>query len=260
MRAAVTIADLELAAHLATPPAEEVDLDGWLLRFDPLGFLRFSSIWPREATAPRNGPEEISERLDQAVEHYARRGLAARLVLSPTAQPSGLSAELERTGWTQYVTAEVLTLAEFDDVTCEHGIVKLSSQPDDEWLQAWCRADSRVAAQQTEAHQHLSRVQLPTVYVSAGTPAIAIGRGIITSAGTAVLGMWVHPDHRRLGHAGRLLAAINRWGIEGGSPSMWLQVESTNDAARRLYRTLGFEFSYAYTGWVEPSGVTAPGC
>ncbi len=56
-----------------------------------------------------------------------------------------------------------------------------------------------------------------------------------------LLNLTVHPDHRRAGHARRLLDDLVAWAVPRALWWMWLEVRASNEAARRLYEAYGFE-------------------
>ena len=56
-----------------------------------------------------------------------------------------------------------------------------------------------------------------------------------------LLNLTVHPEHRRAGHARRLLDDLVLWAVERSLWWMWLEVRASNEAARRLYEAYGFE-------------------
>lgn len=56
-----------------------------------------------------------------------------------------------------------------------------------------------------------------------------------------LLNLTVHPDHRREGHARRLLDDLVCWAVPRSLWWMWLEVRASNEAARRLYEAYGFE-------------------
>jgi ribosomal protein S18 acetylase RimI-like enzyme len=77
----------------------------------------------------------------------------------------------------------------------------------------------------------------------AGLGPVSVG-GVFDNAGTPhVWGMWTHPDHRRRGHARRILDAL----IPAGTPAQ-LDVHVENGGARTTYERYGF----VATGEVEP--------
>lgn len=56
-----------------------------------------------------------------------------------------------------------------------------------------------------------------------------------------LLNLTVHPEHRRSGHAKRLLDDLVVWAVPRALWWMWLEVRASNAAARRLYEAYGFE-------------------
>ena len=56
-----------------------------------------------------------------------------------------------------------------------------------------------------------------------------------------LLNLTVHPEHRRAGHARRLLDDLVTWAVPRALWWMWLEVRASNEAARRLYEAYGFE-------------------
>ena len=51
----------------------------------------------------------------------------------------------------------------------------------------------------------------------------------------------VHPQHRRKGIARALMNEVTRYMNEFGVSRSWLEVRKSNDAARRLYESFGYE-------------------
>jgi ribosomal protein S18 acetylase RimI-like enzyme len=56
------------------------------------------------------------------------------------------------------------------------------------------------------------------------------------------LGIAVHPDFRRRGHAARLMAHLHEEAARRGAAKVELRVLESNEAASKLYRALGYRF------------------
>jgi N-acetylglutamate synthase len=87
----------------------------------------------------------------------------------------------------------------------------------------------------------------------------------VGSARAAVDGDWlglhglvVEPGHRRQGHAGALVAELLEWGAERGATTVWLHVETDNQAALALYGGLGFRVHHTCR-YLAPSIPSAHG-
>jgi ribosomal-protein-alanine N-acetyltransferase len=64
-----------------------------------------------------------------------------------------------------------------------------------------------------------------------------------------LLNLTVHPEHRRRGHAQRLLDELVDWAVPRALWWMWLEVRASNQAARSLYERYGFEESGLRRGY-----------
>jgi predicted GNAT family acetyltransferase len=65
--------------------------------------------------------------------------------------------------------------------------------------------------------------------------------GAVTSAACQVQGVWVDPAYRGRGHSEAGMAAVILMAQESLAPTVSLYVNSYNTAARKCYRTVGFE-------------------
>lgn len=69
----------------------------------------------------------------------------------------------------------------------------------------------------------------------------------------ALAGVGVAPRQRRRGY-GRLITAVaTRAGLATGHGLVWLSVDEANTAAVELYRSLGYEPTFAWSRWAAPA-------
>jgi ribosomal protein S18 acetylase RimI-like enzyme len=62
----------------------------------------------------------------------------------------------------------------------------------------------------------------------------------------------VMPQARRQGLAKQITRALAGWAAGAGAMRAYLQVEQHNEAAVRLYGTLGFTTHHSYRVWLAP--------
>ena len=67
-----------------------------------------------------------------------------------------------------------------------------------------------------------------------------------------VHGMVTDPSYRRQGLARRVLAALAEWGAEQGATTLWLHVETDNEAAVALYESLGLRVHHTCRYYAAP--------
>jgi ribosomal protein S18 acetylase RimI-like enzyme len=88
----------------------------------------------------------------------------------------------------------------------------------------------------------LDRVRRPSAYATAmiGDDVVAVGRAVADTGWAGVFGMATLPEARGKGAARNVLAALADWAGTRDAGCMYLQVESDNVPALRLYDRTGF--------------------
>ena len=83
---------------------------------------------------------------------------------------------------------------------------------------------------------------------------IAIGRVAAAAGWAGLTAIEVAPEHRRRGLATVITATLAARALAHGARRLYLQVEEGNEAARVLYRRLGFTAHHEYHYRVAPDG------
>lgn len=239
---------IERAAFEAWPAAEVVPLGGWRLRFNHGVTQRGSSVWP----GPGATELPLAARIDAAERFYAERGATASFQLSPWADLQELDAALAARGYeasSNPVSVEIAALvplaarAERPDVE-----TLCTGDLSEEWFELSGRQGRFRGADAVVYRALLERLagRAGFALVRVGGRAAAVGLGVVAPPWAGVFSMLTLPAQRgqRLGEA--VLAAIARWAQGRAASRLYLQVESDNAAARRLYARTGFVPRYAY--------------
>jgi len=74
----------------------------------------------------------------------------------------------------------------------------------------------------------------------------AVARGVLTDGWLGVTALTVDQSRRRGGLGRHLMADLTRWAVHRGAHCAYLQVAAENDAALRLYDTLGYVRHHPY--------------
>ena len=95
--------------------------------------------------------------------------------------------------------------------------------------------------------------------VAAGAEDEVLGYSVCwTIAGEShLLNIAVHPSRRGEGIGRALLSEVIRRAARGGSSLIFLEVRAGNDAAQRLYRSMGFTFRGIRKGYYTDTGEDA---
>ncbi|MEU4834517.1 GNAT family N-acetyltransferase [Streptosporangium sp. NPDC023615] len=219
-------------------PAEHVErLDDWWLRLAPACSWWVGTVLPHGDA----GPRELARRVAVAEDFYARHDLVACFQVSPRACPVGLDAFLAARRYRRGARMSLRsasTVRVLERVPAGPSRVRVEERPTDAWFEGWHAVHGHDGERDL-----LGRVDRPSAYASvvAGGDVIAVGRAVADDGWAGVFGMATLPRARGRGAAREVLAALASWARAQEAGHMYLQVESVNEAAVRLYARAGFE-------------------
>jgi ribosomal protein S18 acetylase RimI-like enzyme len=118
--------------------------------------------------------------------------------------------------------------------------VRTDNRPTLAWFDLWHSVNGH--GDPRPEWEMLLRADLPSVYACAmiGEDAVAVGRAVADSGWVGVFNMATSPEARGKGAARTVLAGLAEWSRAQGAERMYLQVESENASALRLYERAGF--------------------
>ena len=229
----------ELALNSSAPPGQLL-YDGWLLRFSPGKAKRARSVNPvYPSTLPLGEKVEHCERL------YGAMGLPAIFRIAEPTRPADLEDFLAARGYERFETTQVREAA-IDPSGLggdEVGHPRL-----EEWFDMVGSLRGSPIAQRAAHLARLAALPLPVraaAILEAGEP-VATGLAIREGGHVGLFDVVTREGCRRRGLARTIVAALLRWGWEGGARHSYLQVEEGNAAAIALYEPFGFATAYRY--------------
>jgi GNAT superfamily N-acetyltransferase len=241
---------IEDAGINASAPREQLWIDGWLIRFSPGKAKRARCI---QAVAA--GRMSVEGKLERCLALYAKVGLRPYVRVTPFSQPEGLDAKLAALGMERIDDTRVMVAALESgsaaiaaDVRDEAG-VRLEPCGSDSFAE-WVGAQRGSSAVERKAHAERLRAS-PVDYRasllidSTGTP-VAGGQVAIEADLVGLYDVFTAESARGRGLARTLCGRMLRNAASEGVRTAYLQVESSNAAARRVYQGLGFADAYAY--------------
>jgi GNAT superfamily N-acetyltransferase len=250
-----TVRSLQERAARALP-AEHVEYDGeWWLRRST------SSSWWRGTVLPHGeaSREDLTGRIAAAERFYATSALATRFQVCPGACAADLDTVLAGRGyrWDGPMSLRTGTPGEVRTRSgADTSSIRLTETPTDAWFEVWYAIHGDGDDPRTE-WEMLDRVELPSAYarVVAGDEILAVGRAVADAGWVGVFGMGTLPAARGRGAGRGILAALADWAVAQSAVGMYLQVETANAPALRLYEAAGFTEAASYHYRTEP---TAP--
>jgi GNAT superfamily N-acetyltransferase len=223
-------------------PAEHVeDADGWLLRHAPR-----CAAWWAGTVLPHGGagPGRLVRRVVGAERFYATHGSVARFQISPRACPQGLDTLLAQRGYRAESPMSLRvasTTQVLDRLPAGSLRVDVDDRPGPGWFDSWHAVHGHGGDARAEWDM-LDRVEGPCGYARAmiGDVVVAVGRAVADTGWAGVFGMATIPQARGKGAARSVLTALAHWAGAHRAEQLYLQVESGNIPALRLYDRAGF--------------------
>jgi ribosomal protein S18 acetylase RimI-like enzyme len=243
-RSAVDIDATELTRITSRgwPAIESVALGAWELRASGRFTGRANSV------AVHGDPGlPFGEALDRVREFYAAHDAPAlaQLVVGSTEERAFAAA-----GWepmSGHHGGAVVQVADLDPAYDADPAARIASTAGDDWLANYGRVNDPVVVRAV--------LEGPATvgFVSIGTPAVAIGRIVVTGEWAGIACVEVSAAHRRQGLARRIVDTSLAWAVERGADKAYLQTMRSNHAALALYQPYGFVDHHDYR-YLEPGG------
>jgi N-acetylglutamate synthase len=237
----LTALQIEAATALGWPAQDEVSIAGWRV-FSGLGPVgRVNSCWPLAFDG-----SDVEDAIDQVEAHYRAKGLSPqfKLVVEASA-PRRLYDWLSMRGYQTISHVAVMTAP--SNLPPPQHIVTLSPVVTNAFA-AVVSETSPTALDGQERVDILRRVPNPSAFgtISIEGEMVAVGLATYTGKSAGIAAMRTKSEHRRSGYARSILRAVAREASAAGATLLWLQVETDNRAAIRLYESEGFSVFYHY--------------
>lgn len=239
--------------------------DGWLLRFAEGYTKRANSV-----NAIGESIIPLAEKITYCEEKYAEKKLPIVFKITPMA--TEMDALLEKRGYSSVDKTNVMTVDltekgktvaksnEYNKrkATDTSGLGDITVTIEEKFTEAWqyyyftfnkVSPASVPTAKKMQA-KITNQVLCTTVY--ADKKAVACGLGVLEQGYVGLLDIVVKEEYRGCGFGKVLCQAILKRAKEQGATVGYLQVVDSNEIAKKLYHSLGFEDVYSY--WYRVKG------
>jgi ribosomal protein S18 acetylase RimI-like enzyme len=241
------LARIEDASLNASAPPQQRWLDGWLLRYSPGKARRARCI-----NAVAAGRLPLSQKLAYASELFAEAGLPLVARITRFTQPPELDAQLAALGWPALDTTRVQVLADLKRAAPAElpAGTEWALLPAAEYAEAvGALRGSPVIQRQAHAERLLTSPVPYQGYVirrlSDGC-VLACGQSAREGDLVGLYDVYTREDQRGQGLAYTLCERLLAQSAADGAATAYLQVESGNTSALRVYQRLGFVDGYTY--------------
>jgi GNAT superfamily N-acetyltransferase len=223
---------------------ERKQLGGWLLRANDGVTRRANSVLPLDSPSL-----EINEAIAVSVDFYQHRKLIPRFQMTPISQPEGLDDILADTGW-EYGLEVAIGVAENKDVLRNPVNIEtgLMFRPDEEWMKAYIAGSGHTDADPQIREQLMLRSPMKKVFAMAkiDSTIASVGIGVRYKEWVGLFNIATIPRFRNQKAGTAVSQVIVAWGKSLGATHSYLQVETRNEPAKKLYDGLGFSNYYTY--------------
>jgi len=215
---------------------------GWVLRATP-GLDRGRSNHALTPCRPVDA-DEIPSAIARVEAFAERHGIRAGIQVSPLSLHGTLMSELDRRGWGARWPVLVLAapIAGVEDESA-HAVADRATPA---WLATWARCEP---GRDVEAHARTVFTRLEGRATFACHDDVAVGIAVEADGIVGLFCLAVDPVRRREGLGTALVRALL---ARSTARIAYLQVESSNAPAIRLYERLGFREAYRYCHRVAP--------
>ena len=215
--------------------------DGWILKFsegyshraNSVGLLYPSTIDPEE-------------KIDYCEKRYAEQNLPCTFKL--TDRDTEMYERLVKRGYREASPSDLMILA-LQDLPTPEGTFRFSDRPSEEWLRAYFTFKGYSdPGRQNTIRRMLAKVRVETCFAAVlRDGAIAACASTATERGYALLQNVVTDPCLRWQGIGRTvcLAMLSK-AKQNGAEWAYLQVDTINTPARRMYDSMGFQILYSY--------------
>jgi ribosomal protein S18 acetylase RimI-like enzyme len=238
------IIELEQVASNAWVAEETARLGGWLLRANGGVTRRANSVLP---IGPPPPPHD--EAIEKVIQFYKERNLIPRFQMTETSKPIELDRDLSERGFSVGLQVEMHTAAITHLVQKEPAIdVLISNDISDGWMSVYAESSGYDEASMETRKGLMKRTSLQKAFALAriDRELAGVGFGVVEDKWLGLFNIAVHPEMRGKGVALAVNTAIAKWAHQRGARSAYLQVESENIPALKLYTKLGFQHAYTY--------------
>ncbi|HSH01366.1 MAG TPA: GNAT family N-acetyltransferase [Anaerolineae bacterium] len=245
------IETLELGLMSAWPAARSVWHNGWVLRWTNGYSKRANSVTP----IYKRGAD-LAKQVAWCEQYYKGLGWNVIFRETPLGDGAEMAAYLEGNGYARFDKSIVPIRELSEKIELNQNVVW------EDWSTravSWVSLAAKFRGDDAGEHEHVALLErivnervLAVGYVD--KEPVVIGVGVRFGQWVSIFEVLVAKDRRREGWGRAITERFMSWGKDRGATHACLQVVRANEAAYKLYETLGFENAYEYIYWRKEDG------
>ena len=238
--------ETELASYVSWPAFEQVDYQGWIVRFAEGYTKRANSV---NVLVPSRG--SLPEAVAHCESFYEARQQPAIFRLLSFVDDPPLDLFLAGRGY-RFVEPSLVLSCRLNQPSA--GFEKLTALDRISWLKNFHELSESEPARQAIHEKILERLPASSLYVvleDQGRP-VACGLGVAHESYFGIFDIVTRRHDRGRGHGAQLVKGMLDWAQRRGALHAYVQVVGHNAAAVRLYEKIGYRRLYHYWYRVRP--------
>jgi len=247
----ILIKELEQVGATSWLAREIETLGGWQLRANDGVTRRANSVLPLELPGGN-----LEDSIRYTIDFYTSRNILPRFQMTEISSPSELDDVLVGLGW-RYGLEVAVDIADVEKVLERRSDVRTELQlhPTDDWMNAYIQCSEHQEIDPSIRQSLMTRSTMKKVFASSiiDDEIASVGIGILCGDWVGLYNIVTHPEYRRQNAGISVSQAIVLWGKDNHAKQSYLQVETDNIPAKRMYSRLGFKHCYIY--WYRDYGV-----
>jgi N-acetylglutamate synthase len=237
---------IEFASYKSWPAFEQLDYQGWILRFANRATKRANSVNVLTLKTSR-----LHEAILYCESFFATRSQPTIFRLLSFIENANLDSELADANYSFVDPSLVL----YQNIKfTRHEIAFPISHDRGLWLETYCNVSGiNIESQKTHA-EILARIPSPSLFaiLEDQNQPVACGLGVIHDQCFGIFDLVTKQQFRNRGYGTSLMRSMISWAKCYGSQHCYLQVTVQNTSAIRLYEKLGYRYLYHY--WYRVHG------
>lgn len=217
--------------------------DGWILRYSNGYTYRANCINPLYSSTIN-----IEDKIKYCEQKYIQQSLPVVYKIPETVCDK-LDQTLEKQGYIISKQADIMSCDIRQDKPIVTENVTISTKFSEEWLNGFLNLNGTVdELKQQTAKTMLLNIRNPIICASINVDnkMIGCGLGVLEDEKVGLFDICIDEKYRRKGYGTLVCNAITNQSKNYNAQSAYLQVASVNDAAKNLYKSIGFTKDYTY--------------
>ncbi|MDR1178549.1 MAG: GNAT family N-acetyltransferase [Spirochaetaceae bacterium] len=234
---------LEELSMNAWPSIQTSFYDGWIIRMANGYTKRANSINPIYPSKLK-----MNEKISCCEKIFRAHKLPVIYKLVDCAEHRMLDKQLERLGYEKIDSTSVQVCNTLKPVAGKITGIKISDGFTDSWIQALLNCNKIRQSQIETIMLMLNNILAKkiVVYKKEEGSIIGCGYGVVEKSWVGIFDIIVREDMRGRGYGEEIVRSLLASAKNAGALRAYLQVVDTNDAAKNLYKKLGFREKYQY--------------